>query len=258
MIKLADSISKAKQVLADKKIDGVPALALQDIANDEGVKFKFDKYPNDLWDGTLLFKGDKRAILINTQRGLIGRHNFTFAHELGHYLLAHKPTTTIDGRPIIRCTTADIRNNDNSNEVDANRFAAELLMPEERFRLDMAGAPIDFGLIGSLSNKYMVSKHACSIRIVNFLQAPCVIIRTNGMNVIGVTASRSASNFLRNLTTIPNGTAAQKVITTGYWQKEFAECASSLWLQRSIPNELVYECTYIPKDSKFATIIIKW
>lgn len=258
MIKLADPTSKARQVLTSKQIDGVPALVLQDIAADESIKFKFDKYPNDLWDGMLLFKDDKRAILINTQRGLIGRHNFTFAHELGHYFLDHQPTATIDGKPVIRCTTADIRNNANSNEVEANRFASEMLMPEEQFRFDMAGAPIDFGLIGSLSNKYMVSKHACGIRIANFTQAPCVIIRTSGMNIIGVTASRSASNFLQNLATIPAETTAQKVITTGFWQKEFTECASSLWLQRTIPNEIIYECTYIPKDSKFATIILKW
>jgi len=131
-------------------------------------------------------------------------------------------------------------------------------MPEEQFRLDMVGAPIDFGLIGSLSNKYMVSKHACSIRIVGFTQSPCVIIRTNGMNIIGATASRSAGNFLRNFATIPAGTTAQKVIATGFWQKEFVECASSLWLQRTIPNETIYECTYVPKDSNFATIILKW
>jgi len=258
MTKLADPIATARKVLESKQIDGVPALALQDIATNEGVKFKFDKYPNDSWDGTLLFKGDRRAILINTQRGLIGRHNFTFAHELGHYFLDHQPTATIDGKPVIRCTTADIRNSANSNEVEANRFAAELLMPEEQFRLDMAGAPIDFGLIGSLSNKYMVSKHACGIRIANFTQAPCVIIRTNGMSIIGVTASRSASNFLRNLMEIPTGTTAQKVITTGFWQKEFVECSASLWLQRTIHNEAIYECTYVPKDSKFATIILKW
>jgi Zn-dependent peptidase ImmA (M78 family) len=258
MIKLTDPIAMARQVLENKGINDIPALALQDIANDEGIRFKFADYPDNLWDGTLLFKGEKRAILVNTHRGLIGRHNFTFAHELGHYFLAHQPTTTLDGRPIIRCTTADIRNNANSNEVEANRFAAELLMPEERFRLDMAGAPIDFGLISSLSNKYMVSKHACGIRIANFTQNPCVIIRTNGTSIMSATASHSASNFLRNLTTIPKGTTAQKVITTGYWQKEFAECESSIWLQRTIPNGTVYECTYVPKDSKFATIILKW
>ncbi len=59
-------------------------------------------------------------------------------------------------------------------------------MPEERFRLDMAGALIDFGLIIGLSNRYLVSKHACSSRIAALTSTSCIIIWTMGQNIFGI------------------------------------------------------------------------
>ena len=59
---MADPISKAQQILAKNQIGGIPALYLQDIATTEGIKFKFADYPDNSWDGTLLFRGEKRAI----------------------------------------------------------------------------------------------------------------------------------------------------------------------------------------------------
>ena len=61
------------------------------------------------------------------------RRNFTLAHELGHILLGHEKNV-IDGREYD--TRHNIANPDKTDkrEVDANEFAAELLMPENTFK----------------------------------------------------------------------------------------------------------------------------
>jgi len=255
---MIDAAARAKQVLKDNQITDIPALALKDISKSEGIRFALNDYPMDLWDGTLLFKGDKRAILINTHKGNVGRHNFTFAHELGHYFLNHQPNFNHDGQPIIRCTASDIDNNQKTREVEANLFAVELLMPEDSFRLDMAGAPIDFELIGGLANRYMVSKHACSNHILGFTQAPCVIIRTNGINITGFAFSRAARGFLREMEILPHGTTAYTAVTEKRWDKDFTSCNTDKWLCRTIPGEAVYECTHFHRESGAAMTIIKW
>ena len=55
------------------------------------------------------------------------------------------------------------------------------------------------GVDNSLSKGYMVSKHACSNRIASLTQSPCVIIRTSGINITSIAASRSAKGLLRTM-----------------------------------------------------------
>ena len=78
------------------------------------------------------------------------RRRFTIAHEIGHHLL-HSDGATVMCRPI------DVGQADDTNrarEREANRFAAELLMPEALLReyADREGAdPI------ALSERFDVS-----------------------------------------------------------------------------------------------------
>ncbi|HDU3835115.1 ImmA/IrrE family metallo-endopeptidase [Kluyvera sp. CRP] len=55
------------------------------------------------------------------------RIRFTLAHELGHHVLGH----TRDGRKLREYTNPAQNDGNYHEERDANRFAAELLMPEE-------------------------------------------------------------------------------------------------------------------------------
>lgn len=250
-------MTTAKHVLETKKVSSIPVLALKAIAESEGIPYRFNEYP-DTWDGTLLFKGQQRAILINTRINSTERHNFTFAHELGHHFLKHPPTYHSNGESGIRCSTGNIENESKPREVQANQFAVELLMPEAQFRPGIAGAPIDFTLIGSLAHQFMVSKQACSYRIVALTQNPCIIIRSKDGRVIGSTTSRSARGHLQQLESIPKDTAAHTAIQQKWGHDDFEECDASKWLARTIPGNKLVECTHCQKGSGFAMTILKW
>lgn len=63
-----------------------------------------------------------------------GRERFTIAHELGHFLLHSEES--ISSSNFFVCRTKDIHNaashqNKRGKESEANRFAAELLMPKQ-------------------------------------------------------------------------------------------------------------------------------
>jgi len=258
-MKMSNPASKARSVLETHRVSDIPALTLKAIANAEKIKCILKSYPDDkLLAGMLIYKGEKRKIIVNTYIDNSGRKNFTFAHELGHYFLEHPQSFTKDDQSGFRCTSDDIEKEQKPREVEANRFAVELLMPEDDFQLNMAGAPIDFALIGSLANRYMVSKHACSNRIAALTQAPCSIIRTSGVNVISIATSRSARGFMRHLSAIPNDTAAYSAITENRWDEGFTQTKANKWLCRAIQSEDVLECTHIHKESNTAMTIIKW
>ncbi len=251
-------VAKAKWVLETKGITGVPAESLTAIADSENIRHKFCKLPEepDL-SGELLFRGDKKGIIINTLIKNRGRHNFTFAHELGHYFLDHKPSYELDDNTGFWCSTGDIGETQRPREVEANRFAVELLMPEDLFRLDMAGAPIDFDLINSLSKKYQVSKHACSNRILDFIQTPYIIITTEGLSVKTMKYTSSAKPYVRNLAQIPAETIAHEVIARNTEQSQFEESNPVQWLNRNLAAGQLYECAKGDGKGHYM-IILRW
>ncbi|MBQ7607620.1 MAG: ImmA/IrrE family metallo-endopeptidase [Desulfovibrionaceae bacterium] len=57
---------------------------------------------------------DQNAIYLNTNQPLM-RRRFTVAHELGHYIMGH--------------STRERNKDEQYNDIEANRFAAALLMP---------------------------------------------------------------------------------------------------------------------------------
>lgn len=254
---MPDLVAKAKQVLIDKNIDGIPALSLSAIADSEGVRYKHKAYP-DKWDGMLVFNGDQRGILVNTRIDNPARHNFTFAHELGHYFLNHQPSFSKDGQLGIKCSVSETSTEYKGREAEANRFAVELLMPEERFRLLMLGAEIDFALIAGLAIEFMVSKQACCYRLMDFTQKPCIVVFTKHGQVTSFKASRAAKGFWGGHASLPSETTAHKMLENKKQQSNFSECNSQEWLVRTVPEQRIYECTRGSYADGSALTILKW
>ena len=112
--------------------------------------------------------GDAFKVVVNSNEGA-ARRRFTAAHELAHYLLhrdlldhggrANRHTDVLFGgeQP---AGTSRIRR---GHEIQANRLAAQILMPagrvKERF---LAGTSIE-----SLAQELQVSKAALEIRLKN-------------------------------------------------------------------------------------------
>lgn len=85
------------------------------------------------------------------------RQRFTMAHELGHYFL-HKDTEgDLEDTILFRSTGYG----DKGIESEANKFAAELLMPEDMFRELVR---TEAGLIEAVSDRMGVSALAVTYR----------------------------------------------------------------------------------------------
>ena len=250
---------KARWVLETKGVVGPPALALHDTAKHEGIRYLYRLLPNDpKLSGELIYKGNQKGILINTHINSPKRHTFTFAHELGHYFLEHKPEYVRDGRTGFWCTVDDVIKKKRQKEQEANAFAVELLMPEDQFRTSMAGAPFDFTLINSLAREYQVSKQTCGYRILELTQSPCAILHSELGRITMQRTSRAAHGFLRQLTHIPQATAAYSAIKQQCGQIDFTECDPEKWLARYTPLTRLYECTRGKFESGVAMTLLRW
>jgi hypothetical protein len=127
----------------DREVDTVSAVAqgflrrfgedcgrkLQEIAKDIGLSV--EEVDADNFEGALLrISGVPRGtVVLNRNIREDGRKLFTLAHEIGHYLL---PDQQSRAGPCGRNQIAQWSSKLPVPELEANRFAAEILMPEAR------------------------------------------------------------------------------------------------------------------------------
>lgn len=121
-----------------------------EIASKEGLRIA------PIFDASGWYKPQERTIYFNPSEPLV-RQRFTVAHELGHHFLSHGE------RP--RDSTPQFSSYADPIEAQANRFAAELLMPEGSVRLLIVDHKITD--ISMLARYFNVSEIAMTYRLRN-------------------------------------------------------------------------------------------
>lgn len=99
------------------------------------------------------------------------RQRFTIAHEIGHFLLHAASEFHVDQRFIAFRRDSKSAEGSDWMEVEANVFAAELLMPHAFLRADLVElAQIDLEdqtEVAELAERYKVSQQAMTFRLAN-------------------------------------------------------------------------------------------
>src|ERR1700758_1188541 len=115
------------------------------------------------------------GIVYNNALASPGRINFTLAHEFGHYLLhrlAYPNGICCGEQDVVRWDSAY-----GQIEHQANRFAANLLMPLDDFRRQIdAGAKVDLDLISYCADRYRVSLIAAILRWLTYTSRRAVLV----------------------------------------------------------------------------------
>lgn len=114
-------------------------------------------------DGWCLAATQGIVIRINNYRITPARQRFTLAHELGHLVLG---VPTVVGE-----TVYDSLRSDSDEERRVNKFAAELLLPEEIVRQLVPGVPVVAANLEKLAHKAHVSQLAAAIRVANLAES---------------------------------------------------------------------------------------
>ena len=115
----------------------------------------------------------KYVIVVNSAHAEV-RRRFTVAHELGHLLLHDYSTPHADTGFKIRFRANREYDGTIAEEIEANQFAAEILMPasiiiERIHELDLEYADGDDESLDELAREFRVSKRALQIRVSEFI-----------------------------------------------------------------------------------------
>jgi Zn-dependent peptidase ImmA (M78 family) len=133
-------IKKAAEAILRSANITEPPVPVERIALLRGVTVKYKSYEGDL-SGVLL--REKKIIGINSLRKQ-ARQRFTIAHELGHLEMNPDTKFHIDRRITIQKRSSRSSTGVDREEVRANAFAAELLMPESFLRKELEGHVVDY------------------------------------------------------------------------------------------------------------------
>lgn len=132
-----------------------------------GAELAYQPYDGDV-SGMLLRRDGRTIIGINSTHART-RQRFSIAHEIGHVLLHEKESFHIDKIHPLRFRDKRSSTGKDVPEIEANQFAAELLMPEEFIARDLAQyANVDLELaIAKMAENYEVSEQAMTIRLTS-------------------------------------------------------------------------------------------
>jgi len=157
----------AIELLEDAGVDQLP-VPVEAIATGLGADLTYESYDGEV-SGMLIRGDDGTAVIGVNSRHAPTRQRFSVAHEIAH-LVMHPGTPMFIDR-FVRVNWRDGASN--SEEIEANSFAAELLMPRELVEQEVDRVLAKPQLVtpqrlaGQLAKAFQVSPQAMSYRLEN-------------------------------------------------------------------------------------------
>ncbi len=170
----------AKNILSDCGLEDIIDTPLDLFVSGLGGIFIEEALNN--CDGKIIFGNTKAIIKVNSNIQFQERKRFVTAHEIGH-LIMHKgmelPEDTFAHFNIIAGMEKSMKFG--IQELEANDFASELLMPEQLFLKEVRGKKFTPDLIRLTASHFKTSLTATVFRYLQFNLHPiCIVFTENG------------------------------------------------------------------------------
>lgn len=147
-----------------------PPVGVRKIAKNLGLEILCTDLDDDV-SGMLITKAGRSYIVVR-KADHAHRQNFTIAHEIAHFYLGHQHEpgdhVHVDRGNFISQRGARAAAGVDLKEIEANQFAACLLMPEILLKpmAESLGAPDLYDhVVASLAEQFAVSQQAMTIRL---------------------------------------------------------------------------------------------
>ena len=196
-------------------------LILEDLAFALGVEVR--RHPMDSLEGCLYRVGNRGIIQINS-RAIPNRQRFSLAHEIGHWEL----------HPNLRqksCSDQDmIDYYRSSEEIEANHFAASLLLPRQWIPVQLLKADPSFAQIKILANLLRVSLACSARRFVELTPQPVVLVLSRKGKVDwSVTSNKAKYFWVEKGFQVHKFTSTFECITQNEQRRHLEEVEGSYW-----------------------------
>ncbi len=151
------AVLKARELLERVGTKAYP-VDLEAVAERAGIaRINEVEIPGDAAAGFLV-RHEAAMIVLNASIREPGRKRFTIGHELGHYVFGHRG---------MGCGSKELMDwSDQREEMEANRFAVEILLPEALVKPTVTGKDFSYEAVESLATSFKSSLTAAAIRFI--------------------------------------------------------------------------------------------
>jgi Zn-dependent peptidase ImmA (M78 family) len=163
-------IDRLTRGLLDRAGSSEPPVPVQKIAKLAGASLHYESFEDSI-SGVLVRNEHGNAIGINTSHPET-RQRFTIAHEIGHLVLHEGVPIRVDKSFRVNWRRGASAKPRDIEEIEANAFAANLLMPKNMILLAHGAEALDFEddtEVVRLAHLFRVSTQAMSFRLSQLL-----------------------------------------------------------------------------------------
>lgn len=262
---LADAGSP--EALVKRILKAEPTLAvpvpIQELCASLGI-LRIEDLDTAEFEGSLVTDAKRSEGTILVKRGGEPRRRFTIAHELGHFLMAHHVPDQ-SGRFLCKSSdllrlTAKASDQRQRREVEANRFAALMLMPPHRLREAMATfREPALQHVLALARDFAVGKEAAARAYVQYHPERIAIVVAGNGRVHRCYRSLSFPDINCAVgSPVPTGALYHSSLHRPNSASDVAPRSADLWIdvKRDLRAPALYEQVYLQPNG-FAMILLR-
>ncbi len=160
---------QAEEIIRRLRIREPSEIDLEDIAMERGVLVRERILRGS--EARLVRKGRSGIITVDRSIPEEGRKRFAIAHDLGHFEL-HRESQ------LLFCTEQDmvVWNENKPQEIEANEFAASMLMPGDLFLARIGKEKPNLDIVKTLAEEFRTTLTATAVRYAQLSPEPCAAV----------------------------------------------------------------------------------
>jgi len=161
----------ARELVAKARITE-PPVPVEQLAQDAGAVISYQPFEAEDISGLLYRTAGSAPVIGVNSNNPKARQRFTIGHELGHLILHPGHELILERLIRLNFRNATSSTASDEEEIEANHFAAELLMPHDLLRhslsMLMQGRPLsDLEVVRRLTRRFEVSQSAMEYRLTS-------------------------------------------------------------------------------------------
>lgn len=196
---------------------------------------------------------DKAILRVRGDVAPSGRRRFAIAHELGHLKLNHRAGSAT------QCSEKDFSawyQGQKNQEVEANIFASELLMPEGLVKAHLTRTLPGLEVVERLANSFDTTLTASAIRYIELCDEPCAVVYSSNQKVCWFRANPLFRGWIKIGGPLSPNTHASDYFTTGTASQRMEIVRKDAWIDGASDRSTIKEQSRaFPRYNSVLTIL---
>ena len=248
------AVCRARDLITELQIQDPAEIVIEKIAAYKGAPVRYA--PLAGCDGRMVRANGTALITVNELITRPGQRRMIIAHELGH-VLQHPHIRQMDEVDVQQ--TRNFNHRQQPEELEANYFAAELLMPKKFFQPEVLPCQPGWETVKRLADRYQTTLSSAAIQFVHFTKEPVMLVASdNGQRSWFVIGDPAREFFLREEWAVHPYTCAYEMLQKGTTQSRAADVPDGAWFRDFNPNgkEFITEDSMRARNSRFVLTLL--